>query len=307
MGSPRAQRFAVVLVPVLVALMTATSAAGAATASKTGWVPPYSGTPAYEQFAPPQVMRVHQLNAPLGRARADQLAASLGFDKAHSMSHEQFAKFLSGGGEGGGNAAGRKAAELTDTCARYLTNTTASAMYREINGTRTRVVLASYGLIVNEDGMLESPANSTSPCRQINWVLAPKVVCRFPESDPPPGVPCGYMGKWLRKNGARDTLVELYTSAYSGEAMYGAQAQDASGAAQLVVNRKPGDRVSTVGMSMIPSIWIVNFLLVYALSPNLAAKMPAYWTPIPPAIADAITASPTGQVPYADYQQYFTS
>ena len=54
-----------------------------------------------------------------------------------------------------------------------------------------------------------------------------------------------------------------------------------SGAAQLVTNTK-GNTTSIVGMSMVPSIWIVNFALIYTLNPRLAAKMPAYWAPIPP-------------------------
>ena len=32
---------------------------------------------------------------------------------------------------------------------------------------------------------------------------------------------------------------------------------------------------------MAPSIWIINFALIYTLNPSLAAKMPVRWTPIP--------------------------
>jgi hypothetical protein len=63
--------------------------------------------------------------------------------------------------------------------------------------------------------------------------------------------------------------------------------------------------MSTVGMAMVPSIWIVNFLLIYALNPKAAANMPAYWAPLPTAVADALYASESGQVSYADYMQYF--
>jgi hypothetical protein len=58
-------------------------------------------------------------------------------------------------------------------------------------------------------------------------------------------------------------------------------------------------------MSMAPSIWIVNFAAVYTLNPQLAAKMPARWAPIPTNVAQAIAASPTGQVPYSKYQSSF--
>jgi hypothetical protein len=273
----------------------------------TGWTTPYSGTPRYLELAPTEAKAARQSNAPLGAALADRLAASLGFDKSKTLSPAQYAQFISGQGEGGGNAAGRTAAELTDSCVRYLTNSSAAPMTRVINGVPTRLVLGSYGLIVNQDGLLESPANTSSPCRQINWVLAPKAVCRFPEIVVPAGIPCGYMGMWMRRNNAVDTLTELYTSAYPREAAYGSQSQGASGVAQLVVNEKRNGQTSTVGMSMVPSIWIANFLLIYMLSPQEAAKMPAYWTAIPTPVASAITSASTGQVPYADYAQYFAS
>jgi hypothetical protein len=291
-------------------LMIAVGAAAplaSAAALNTGWTAPYSGTPQYLGQAPTEAKQARQVNAPLGAARADQLAAKLGFDKAKTLSPKQYAEFISGQGRGGGNAAGRTAAALTDSCVRYLTNSSAAPMTRVINGVPTQLVLGSYGLIVNVDGMLESPANTTSPCRQINWVLAPKVVCRFPEIIVPDGIPCGYMGTWMRRNGALDTLKELYTSAYTREAAYGSQSQGASGIAQLVVNEKRNGQTSTVGMSMVPSIWIANFLLIYMLSPQEAAKMPAYWTAIPTPVATAISSSLTGQVPFADYAQYLTN
>jgi hypothetical protein len=96
----------------------------------------------------------------------------------------------------------------------------------------------------------------------------------------------------------------LYRSAYSSEILYGNASQQQSGVAQLVPNQK-GATSSTVGMSMAPSIWIVNFAAVYTLKPSLAAKMPARWTPIPPNVAQAIAASPTGQVPFSEYESSF--
>ncbi len=58
---------------------------------------------------------------------------------------------------------------------------------------------------------------------------------------------------------------------------------------------------------MAPPLWIVNFALIYTLNPNLAAKMPAWWTPIPANVALAIAESPTGQVPYSQYASSFPS
>jgi hypothetical protein len=96
----------------------------------------------------------------------------------------------------------------------------------------------------------------------------------------------------------------LYRSAYTSEAAYGNRAQTQSGVAQLVPNQK-GAKSSIVGMSMGPSLWIVNFALIYTLNPSLAAKMPARWMPIPAKVALAIAESPTGQVPFSVYESSF--
>jgi hypothetical protein len=55
-------------------------------------------------------------------------------------------------------------------------------------------------------------------------------------------------------------------------------------------------------MSMTPAIWLINFALIYMVNAAMAADMPAYWAPIPATVADAILASPTGQVPYSEFE-----
>jgi hypothetical protein len=96
----------------------------------------------------------------------------------------------------------------------------------------------------------------------------------------------------------------LYASAYGWEILFGNASQQQSGVAQLVPNRK-GATTTTVGMSMATSIWIINFAAVYALKPSLAAKMPAWWTPIPDDVVQALEASPTGRVPYGRFASSF--
>jgi hypothetical protein len=56
---------------------------------------------------------------------------------------------------------------------------------------------------------------------------------------------------------------------------------------------------------MAPALWIVNFALIYVLNPKKAALMPARWAPIPADVVEAISASPTGQVPYSQYASSF--
>jgi len=247
---------------------------------ESGFIQPYAGTPRYQHLAPTQASSTAQVNAPLGTARAERIAAAIGLDKSDAFSPRQFRLFVSGKGKGGQPAS----AKLVDQSVRILTNTRNRPLWSNVNGVLTPTVLASYGLMVNEQGLLQSPANSNAPTRQVNTVIEPG----------------GYLGTWCRANGARDSLRALYRSAYTSEAVFGNAAQQGAGAAQLVPNQK-GTVTATVGMSMAPSIWIVNFALIYVLSPTLAAKMPARWTPIPPAVASAIAASSTGQVPYSDY------
>ena len=249
----------------------------------TGFSIPFSGAPGYEHLAPTQVTEPSRLHAPLGQQWADDIARQIGLSPADALSEQQARDLTSGGGVGGS----REAADIIDASVDILVNTPGHPLYSDVNGVSTPSVLGSYGLYVTPDGMLQSPANESAPTRQVNTLIAPG----------------GYVDTWLRNNDATDTLVALYRSAYTVEVPFGFAAQQMSGAAQLVTNTKD-EVVSTVGMSMAPPLWIVNFALIYVVDPALAAAMPAYWAPIPPEVAEAIEASPTGQVPYADYASY---
>lgn len=283
-------------------------AASAAPAPDTGFAQPFAGVAKWVGQAPTRATRVSQVNAPLGQRRADRIAAALRFDSTKAMTKEQYALFLSGGGDGGGGADAKKSAELIEKSVRYLTNSSATRMYRTIDGKRTRILLGSYGLIVNGQGMLESPANDSSPVRQVNWVLAPMALCRKQqppsEWNLPPGT-CGYMGRWLRRN-APATLEALYASAYTSELSYGSQSQEITEPHEILPNTA-GAKTVHVGMPMAPAIWIVNFLLIYALNPAKAAHMPAYWVPIPGPVTAALLdpSNTTGQVPYSTYRHLF--
>ncbi len=250
----------------------------------TGFSLPYSGAPAYEYVAPPQMTSADQLNQPLGQERADTIAGRIGLGRGDALTEQQYLDLTSGGGVGGN----LDAAGVIVACVEILTNTVGRPVYSEIDGRPVSSVLGSYGLYVNPSGLLESPANADAPTRQVNTLIAPG----------------GFVGNWLRDNGAVHTLVALYRSAYTVQAAYGFVAQQMSGAAQLVTTTKGGVSAE-VGMSMAPPLWIVNFALIYVLNPVLAAGMPAYWAPIPPQVAAAIKASPTGQVPFSDYAGYF--
>jgi hypothetical protein len=274
----------------LVLVFGATPAMGVGPDS--GFDYPYSGTPKYEKWAPTQAPSARQINRPLGQAQADQIAGKLGIDKKRVFTEKQYLEFITGKGIGGDP----HWAKLVDESVRIFTNTTGNPLLSKVDGTWTPTVLGSYGLFVNENGILMSLANDDAPTQQVNPVLTPVT---------------GYLATWCRDNGCVDSLKMLYgESAYPGELLAGLLAQQTSAPVQLVPNDKRGAQ-TTVGMSMAPSIWIVNFILVYVLNPKVAAKMPAWWTPIPEDVVQALQATANdpvnpGQVPYSEYASYFS-
>ena len=252
-----------------------------------GFGQPFDGVAEYAQYGPSQVTRSAQINQPLGQKAADKLAKKLGLNKKDVLTKTQFAQLVSGQGING-NA---KDAAIIDSSVRILTNTTGNPLYPVAPG-KQPIVLASYGLTVNTDGMLESPANATAPPREINQLL----------------LPGGYINTWCINNGAEESLEMLYESAYTPEIPFATESQQITDFAQLATFQQ-GGRTSVVGMSVIPSLFVINFSLIYMLNPKLAAKMPAYWAPIPTPVAQALaaTGTTTGQVPYSEYASYFNT
>ncbi|WP_156777029.1 hypothetical protein [Nitrococcus mobilis] len=260
---------------------------GPSTSTSTGFSLPFSGPAQFEHLAPTKATDPSQINVPIGQRRADQIARQLGLKKENVLTEQQFLEFISGGGVGGD----KKSAALADRSVQIFTNTNGRPLTSDVDGVSTETVLASYGLFVNKKGLLLSLANRIAPTRIANRLLAPD----------------GYINTWFMNNGAEDSLVQLYKSAYTVEALYGNQAQQTSGPWQLVTNTKDGASTQ-VGMSMAPALWLTNFALLYTLKPEIAAYMPAYWTPIPTAVADAILATKaTGFVQYSEYASYFPS
>ena len=265
-------------------LLSLAGFAFAATSAAPGFAQPYAGTPKYQKYAPTEATTAAQVNRPLGQKAADRIARQLGLDKKNAFTPKQYRLFISGKGVGGNP----DDAALVDASVRIFTNTTGRPLYANVNGQVTPTVLSSYGLFVDKSGLLMSLANTNAPTRKVNKVLAPG----------------GYLGTWCRQNGAEASLRMLYRSAYTSEVVYGNKSQQQSGVDQLVPNQKRG-RSSTVGMSMAPSIWIVNFAAVYTLKPSLAAYMPARWKPIPAEVVQAIKVSGTGQVLYGTFESSF--
>jgi hypothetical protein len=274
----------VVLAALSFALLAASEGIARPAIAATGFAEPYAGTPKYEKYAPTEATSSRQVNRPLGQRAADRIARKLGLDKRRVFTPRQYRLFISGKGNGGN----RQDAALVDRSVRIFINTTGNPLHAKVNGKVTPIVLGSYGLMVNPAGLLQSLANTHAVTRKVNPVIAP----------------LGYMPRWCRRNSAKAALQQLYRSAYTSEVIFGHRSQQQSGVAELVPNQK-GRTGTIVGMSMAPSIWIVNFLLVYTLNPSLAAKMPARWTPIPANVALALAESRTGQVRFSQYESSF--
>lgn len=263
-------------------------AAGAAThtAPETGFSPPFSGTPQYEHVAPAETSDSGQLNRPIGQRLANRIAREIGLKKSDVLTEQQYREFITGRGvRGSGDP---EQAHLVDQSVKILTNTIGHPLaYKDENGKTGTSVLASYGLFVTTDGYLESPAYETAPTYLVNSVI----------------MPGGYMSDWMKVNGATRSLIQLYLSAFTSEAVYGNQAQSQSEPDELITNVK-GGVTSVVGMSMGPALWIVNFALIYTLNPSLAAEMPRKWAPIPTGVVQAIHEA-GGRVLYSQVASYF--
>ncbi len=249
--------------------------------SNTGFVTPYSGTPEYEYLSAPETASASQLSQPIGQELADQIATAMNFNKSDSLTNLQYIEFVSGGGVNGDPVR----AVLLGQAVNLFINNDGFPLYSNVDGVVTTSVLSSLGLMVNPSGSLESLANSESPAKQVNQDLAPGSA--------------GYMGTWCRDNGCQSSIDALYQTPYTSEVVLGAISQDLSVPVQLVTNTKNGSSVK-VGMSMTPSIWLVNFILLYVLNPKLAALMPSHWEPIPASVANALKLY-GGQVPFSQF------
>ena len=289
-------------VPGVQALGQSTASAATATATRPVFGAPYDGDRAFLKCAPTRATSAAQINERLGQKRADAIARCLGMVKRDVFTPRQFRMFVTG--RSATPIANSKAYTATvDASVKILTNTRTNPYYVETGGTVQPVSLGSYGLYVqrvrrttHKNGTvttvkipptLMSPANEVAPPLKFNVIITPVT---------------GYLSTWCKANGATASLEMLYRSAFWREAGYSLKAQALQDPADLAT--LPGTQ-EHVGMSMVPALWNINFTLIYTLNPAAAANMPAYWAPIPAAVARGISQSRNGRVPWAEYSGYF--
>jgi hypothetical protein len=122
-------------------------------------------------LAPRKVTRPEQINEPLGRRRADQLAHLLGMDESMILTPTEYACII---------APGDPDRETIFRCIYNLTNSNGNAA----------IPLSSYGLNVTEQGDVRSICAPCAPCLLFNDLFGGRLAEIFAE--------CGALEKLLR-------------------------------------------------------------------------------------------------------------
>ncbi len=108
----------------------------------------------WQALAPPPYRTAEQINAPLGRAKADRLAALLGITPDMILTPDQYACQI-------GTFPRDPAREIISVCTADLTNS---------SGTAT-IPLSSYGLSLNTHGDVRSNCAPEAPCLVFNKLI----------------------------------------------------------------------------------------------------------------------------------------
>ena len=127
----------------------------------------------WASLAPRKVTRPEQINEPLGRRRADQLAHLLGIDEGMILTHREFHCVI-------GTPPRDPTREIIFRCIYNLTNSNGNAA----------IPLSSYGLNVTEQGDVRSICAPCAPCLEFNALFRGRLEAIFAE--------CGCLDKFLR-------------------------------------------------------------------------------------------------------------
>jgi hypothetical protein len=127
----------------------------------------------WARLAPRKVTRPEQINEPVGRRRADQLAHLLGMDEGMIFTHREFHCVI-------GTPPRGHDREIIFRCIYNLTNSNGNAA----------IPLSSYGLNVTEEGNIRSICAPNAPCLEFNALFQGPLEAIFAE--------CGCLDKFLR-------------------------------------------------------------------------------------------------------------
>jgi len=117
----------------------------------TSWPSSCQIDPKWQSLAPPDYQQPDQINQPLGRAKADQLARLLGIDQEMILTDEEY-KCMNG------TPPRDPSREIIFVCTNDLTNSNGNAA----------IPLSSYGLSLNVQGDVRSNCAPDAPCLIFN-------------------------------------------------------------------------------------------------------------------------------------------
>ncbi len=143
----------------------------------TFWPSTCQTDPRWQTLAPPQYRQAGQINQPLGRKKADQLARLLGIEQDMILTEDQYKCQM-------GTFPRDPAREIIYACTKTVTNS--------IGNADAGIPLSSYGLYLNTEGEVRSTCAPRAPCLEFNkLVLGPveKIALE-----------CGYWDKFVRLN-----------------------------------------------------------------------------------------------------------
>ncbi len=129
--------------------------------------------PRWAHLAPRKVTRPEQINEPLGRRRADQLAHVLGIDESMIFTDAQYHCVI-------GTPPRDPDREIIFRCIYNLTNSNGNAA----------IPLSSYGLNITDQGDVRSICAPCAPCLEFNMLFGGRLEEIFAE--------CGCLDKFLR-------------------------------------------------------------------------------------------------------------
>ena len=242
----------------------------------------------YSNLAPPFTLNPRRINLPLGRERADAIADELGITEEMLLTRSEYRKFL-------GTPKTRAQNEDQETiydCVQFLTNSKANPFKVDTNGDGRidqRVVLGSYGMsVVNVDSKLYiqtdcyEEGNYQAQCLKFNALAK------------------GYLQKWSLENGSyAKWRAMLKLPSFKKLSAASLQCQNEYVDSNACIVDLKGIEVSDqryAGIPMAPTLWLINFMFIYKMNPNMAAKMPGFAALIPDDIAeDMIQAQADGE------------
>jgi hypothetical protein len=127
----------------------------------------------WAHLAPSKVRQAEDINAPLGRKRADQIAHVLGMDEGMILTEREYHCVI-------GIPPRDRYREIIFRCIYNLTNSKGNAV----------IPLSSYGLNVTEEGNIRSICAPNAPCLEFNALFRGPLEAIFAE--------CGCLEKFLR-------------------------------------------------------------------------------------------------------------